>query len=112
MNIDLGSPALDTVITRYTNYPPGGAVELWTINGASHYIANLYQWLTPAWPSGSRITIHKASLSCADFLSVNWLPLRDGPAPEPFFSFFLPFAEAGWKHCPTFGSPDKRDSST
>ena len=27
---------LDTVITRYTNFPPGGAVELWTINGGSH----------------------------------------------------------------------------
>jgi len=28
---------MDTVITRYTNHPPGGAVELWTIKGASHY---------------------------------------------------------------------------
>jgi len=27
---------LDTVITRYTNCPPGGAVELWTINGGNH----------------------------------------------------------------------------
>jgi polyhydroxybutyrate depolymerase len=27
---------LDTVVTRYTNYPPGGAVELWTINGGGH----------------------------------------------------------------------------
>ena len=29
-------PGLDTVVTRYTNHPPGGAVELWTINGGSH----------------------------------------------------------------------------
>jgi len=29
-------PGLDTVITRYSNSPPGGAVELWTINGGSH----------------------------------------------------------------------------
>jgi poly(3-hydroxybutyrate) depolymerase len=27
---------LDTVVTRYTNFPPGGAVELWTINGGLH----------------------------------------------------------------------------
>ena len=36
MDIDLDVPGLDTVITRYTNHPPGGAVELWTINGGSH----------------------------------------------------------------------------
>ena len=29
-------PGLDTVVTRYTNAPPGGAVELWTIVGGSH----------------------------------------------------------------------------
>jgi polyhydroxybutyrate depolymerase len=29
-------PGLDTVVTRYTNHPPGGAVELWTINGGAH----------------------------------------------------------------------------
>ena len=28
---------LDTVVTRYTTFPPGGAVELWTINGGGHY---------------------------------------------------------------------------
>ena len=27
---------LDTVVTRYTTCPPGGAVELWTINGGGH----------------------------------------------------------------------------
>jgi polyhydroxybutyrate depolymerase len=36
MNLDLAVPGLDTVITRYTNAPPGGAVELWTINGGHH----------------------------------------------------------------------------
>jgi len=36
MDLDLNVPGLDTVITRYTNYPPGGAVELWTINGGDH----------------------------------------------------------------------------
>src|SRR6185503_13356531 len=36
MDLDLDVPGLDTVITRYTNYPPGGAVELWTINGGGH----------------------------------------------------------------------------
>jgi polyhydroxybutyrate depolymerase len=32
-------PGLDTTITRYTNSPPGGAVELWTINGGGHFPA-------------------------------------------------------------------------
>lgn len=36
MNLDLAVPGLDTVITRYTHAPPGGAVELWTINGGGH----------------------------------------------------------------------------
>ena len=36
MDLDLDVIGLDTVITRYTNSPPGGAVELWTINGGSH----------------------------------------------------------------------------
>ena len=27
---------LDTVVTRYTNCPSGGAVELWTINAGGH----------------------------------------------------------------------------
>ena len=36
MNLDLAVPGLDTVITRYTDAPSGGAVELWTINGGGH----------------------------------------------------------------------------
>ncbi|MBI3415769.1 MAG: hypothetical protein HY043_10715 [Verrucomicrobia bacterium] len=36
MDLDLDVPGLDTAITRYTNYPPGGAVELWTVIGAGH----------------------------------------------------------------------------
>jgi polyhydroxybutyrate depolymerase len=44
MNLDLDVGGLDTVITRYTNAPPGGAVELWTINGGHH---------TPTLNSGS-----------------------------------------------------------
>lgn len=37
-SMDLASdvPGLDTVVTRYTNAPAGGAVELWTIRGGSH----------------------------------------------------------------------------
>jgi poly(3-hydroxybutyrate) depolymerase len=30
-------PGLDTVVTRYTTFLPGGAVELWTIIGGSHH---------------------------------------------------------------------------
>jgi len=33
MDLDLDVPGLDTVITRYMKYSPGGTVELWTING-------------------------------------------------------------------------------
>jgi len=29
-------PGLDTIVTRYTNAPAGGAVELWTIQGGTH----------------------------------------------------------------------------
>jgi polyhydroxybutyrate depolymerase len=45
-------PGLDTTITRYTNSPPGGTVELWTINGGSHtptlssqFSAQVIDWL-------------------------------------------------------------------
>ena len=37
MDLDLNVPGVDTVITRYTNHPPGGAVELWTVDGATHF---------------------------------------------------------------------------
>jgi polyhydroxybutyrate depolymerase len=30
-------PGVDTMVTRYTNAPPGGAVELWTIVGGTHF---------------------------------------------------------------------------
>ena len=36
IDLDLDLAGLDTVVTRYTNAPPGGAVELWTIKGGSH----------------------------------------------------------------------------
>ncbi|PYJ85457.1 MAG: hypothetical protein DME22_09140 [Verrucomicrobia bacterium] len=36
MDLTADVPGLDTVITRYANSPPSGAVELWTINGGSH----------------------------------------------------------------------------
>ena len=37
LDLALGVAGLDSVITRYTTCPPGGAVELWTINGGSHF---------------------------------------------------------------------------
>jgi len=37
LDLDLALPGLDTIVTRHTNYPPGGAVGLWTINGGSHF---------------------------------------------------------------------------
>ena len=36
MDLDLTIPGLDTTVTRYTTSPPGGAVELWTIQGGVH----------------------------------------------------------------------------
>jgi len=36
MDLTLDVPGLDTVVTRYTQHPPGGAVELWTINRGGH----------------------------------------------------------------------------
>ena len=36
MDLDLKVSGLDTVVTRYTTYPPGGAVELWSIIGGTH----------------------------------------------------------------------------
>ena len=42
MDLALDVAGLDTVVTRYLDHPPGGAVELWTITGGPH---------TPTWSS-------------------------------------------------------------
>ncbi len=36
MDLVVDVPGLDTTVMRYTNAPPGGAVELWTIHGVGH----------------------------------------------------------------------------
>jgi poly(3-hydroxybutyrate) depolymerase len=36
LDLALDGSGLDTVVTRYATFPPGGAVELWTIKGGSH----------------------------------------------------------------------------
>ncbi len=36
LDLDTGLGNPDTVVTRYMDHPPGGAVELWTIIGAEH----------------------------------------------------------------------------
>lgn len=36
LDLDLNVPGLDTKVTRYTSNPPGGSVELWTIEGGGH----------------------------------------------------------------------------
>jgi hypothetical protein len=36
LDLDLAVPGLDTIIMRYTSFRPGGAVELWSIQGGSH----------------------------------------------------------------------------
>lgn len=57
MDLDLAVAGVDTRVMRYTNSPPGGAVELWTINGGAHaptlysgstrseYSARVIDWL-------------------------------------------------------------------
>lgn len=57
MDLDLAVTGLDTTAMRYTNCPPGGAVELWTIQGGTHgptlvsgtmnseYSARVVDWL-------------------------------------------------------------------
>jgi len=35
---DVNLSGLDTVVTRYTSYPPGGAVELWSVIGGTHIL--------------------------------------------------------------------------
>ncbi|MCI0537423.1 MAG: hypothetical protein L0Z50_19585 [Verrucomicrobiales bacterium] len=53
LKLDLAvTSALDTVVTRYTKSPPGGAVELWTIRGGQHrptvspgFAASVVDWL-------------------------------------------------------------------
>ncbi|NDV61121.1 hypothetical protein G0Q06_01515 [Puniceicoccales bacterium CK1056] len=36
LDLDLTIPGLDTKVTRYATNPPGGTVELWTIEGGRH----------------------------------------------------------------------------
>jgi poly(3-hydroxybutyrate) depolymerase len=36
---------IDTTVMRYTQCPPGGSVELWTVNGGDHYL--FWNQLTP-----------------------------------------------------------------
>jgi polyhydroxybutyrate depolymerase len=36
---------IDTTVLRYTQCPPGGSVELWTVNGGDHYL--FWNQLTP-----------------------------------------------------------------
>lgn len=36
MDLDLGVNGIDTTVTSFSSCPPGGAVELWSINGGSH----------------------------------------------------------------------------
>lgn len=37
MDLDLNVEGLDGTVSRYSNAPPGVAVELWTIHGGTHY---------------------------------------------------------------------------
>jgi hypothetical protein len=52
MDLDLSVPGVDTVITRYTHHPPGGAVELWTYGGthtslipSPEFVPRVIDWL-------------------------------------------------------------------
>lgn len=52
MDLDGSLPGLDTIITRWTDAPPGGAVEVWTVNNGRHELnlsvdssARVIDWL-------------------------------------------------------------------
>lgn len=52
LDLIAGVPGLDTVVTRYTRAPKGGAVELWTVEGGTHdpnlsaqFSAKVVDWL-------------------------------------------------------------------
>jgi polyhydroxybutyrate depolymerase len=46
LDLDTSLPGLDTVITRWKNAPPGGAVEVWSIIGG-HHVPSLSASFTP-----------------------------------------------------------------
>jgi len=46
LDLERGMAGLDTVVTRYNSCPPGGAVELWTIQNGSH-VPNLSDEFSP-----------------------------------------------------------------
>jgi hypothetical protein len=45
MDLDLNVTGRETTVMRYTDCPPGGAVELWTMQGSRHlpkfYLGNV-----------------------------------------------------------------------
>jgi poly(3-hydroxybutyrate) depolymerase len=38
LDVTLQVAGIDTTVLRYTQCPPGGAVELWTVNGGDHLL--------------------------------------------------------------------------
>jgi polyhydroxybutyrate depolymerase len=63
MDLDLDAPGLDTTVMRYTNSPPGGAVEVWTIKGGTH---------GPTFFSGTRSSEYSARV-------IDWLLAHPKP---------------------------------
>ncbi len=63
MDLDLDSSGLDASVLRYKNCPPGGAVELWTINGGQH---------VPTFFSGTRSSEFSARV-------IDWLLAHPKP---------------------------------
>jgi polyhydroxybutyrate depolymerase len=51
LDLERGLAGLDTTVTRYNNHPPGGAVELWTIQNGSHvpYLSDEFSPLVVDW---------------------------------------------------------------
>ncbi len=38
LDLTLQVPGIETTVLRYTQCPPGGAVELWTVNNGDHFL--------------------------------------------------------------------------
>jgi hypothetical protein len=57
-SLDLSSAVagIDTTVLRYTQCPPGGAIELWTVTGGTHVPTDSFKISFPFQPPSKRIT--------------------------------------------------------
>jgi polyhydroxybutyrate depolymerase len=94
LDLEADLPGLDTVITRYTTYPPGGAVELWTIAGCRMPARpSASQWLAAGHRRAGR---GRRGQTCADKAASKSLTAANGERNSP-----TPKARTPWKSTPS-----------